>query len=74
MPRKADIAVITKAYIRHYRENGQLAAYVEWIDAGGRCGRTEEIVSRRSIPASGHMVALMKRAVREGVTIERQDW
>jgi hypothetical protein len=35
------IAKITKAYIRHYRDNDQVTAYVEWIDRRGKTGCTE---------------------------------
>ena len=35
------IAKITDAYVRHYSDNGQTKAYVEWIDNRGKAGRTE---------------------------------
>ncbi len=64
------IAKITKAYVRHYSDSGHTCAYVEWIDSRGRTGRTE---GETSLGAT-HMMALLARARREGVTIERQDW
>lgn len=62
------IAQITKAYIRHYRDNDQTTAYVEWRDARGKTGRTE------GNPENTHMSALLARAEREGIAIERQVW
>ena len=60
------ITKITRAYTRHYSDNGQTFAYVEWTDNKGRSGRTEG--KRNGL----HMAALLQRAQREGVTIERQ--
>ena len=62
------IATITKAYIRTYTDNGQTVAYVEWIDDRGKSGRTE---GERS---NVHMQALLARAKREGVTVQRETW
>ncbi len=72
------IAKITKAYTRSY-SNGQMKAYVEWIDERGESGRTEGdcmSIDDKPVhwPANGHMVALFKRARRDGITIERQTW
>lgn len=55
---------ITAAYVRHYRDNGQTTAYVEWADGS----RTEGCLSGM------HMQALFERARREGLTIGRQVW
>ncbi len=69
------ITKITKAYTRHYRDNEQTMAYVEWIDQRGRNGRTEgpccEIDGR---PLGWHMEALFNRARRENVKIEHETW
>ena len=62
------ITRITKAYIRTYTDNGQTKAYVEWIDDHDRTGRTE------GEPDNAHMQALLDRAEREGIQIERQRW
>jgi hypothetical protein len=62
------ITKITSAYVRTYSDNGQTVAYVEWVDNKGKTGRTE---GRES---NGHMIALLLRAKREGVTVERQRW
>lgn len=35
------IKTVTKAYVRHYSDNGQTTAYVEWQDERGTKGRTE---------------------------------
>ncbi len=55
---------ISKAYIRHYTDNDQHTAYVEWSDGG----RTE------GEPENGHMLALFARAQREGLNITRETW
>lgn len=72
------ITRITKAYIRKYSDNGQTVAYVEWIDGKGKTGRTEGSEHRDCcIPTphfGTHMQALLDRATREGVTVERQQW
>jgi hypothetical protein len=62
------ITKITKAYIRKYTDNGQIKAYVEWTDNRNEHGRTE------GDPNSTHMKALLARAEREGVKVERQRW
>lgn len=62
------IATITAAYVRKYTDNGQTKAYVEWIDGKGRTGRTE------GKPRNAHMQALLARAEREGVTVQKQVW
>lgn len=60
------IARITRAYVRHYADNGQTTCYVEWRDVKGRNGRTE---------GNGvHMAALLARAEREGVTVDCERW
>lgn len=58
---------ITAAYIRTYSDTGQTLVYVEWVDRKGS-GVT---VGR---PNNAHMLALLQRARREGVDIERQRW
>ena len=73
------ITKITAAYIRHYRDNSQTTAYVEWIDHHGHNGRTEGRVCERdgdkpNAPAGSHMTALFARAVREGITPKLQTW
>ena len=61
------ITKITDAYFRNYKDNGQMKAYVEWIDDENKTGRTE------GEPENQHMQALMQRAQREGIAI-RQEW
>lgn len=79
------IKKITRAYVRHYRDNGQMTAYVEWIDGRGKAGRTEGVVgpcpccgNRRDIVGAieldEHMAALFRRAEREGLKIEQEIW
>jgi hypothetical protein len=62
------ISRITKVYTRHYRDNGQRTAYVEWIDNRGRKGLTEGLENSR------HMQALIKRGKRENISIVREVW
>lgn len=62
------IATITKAYVRTYTDNGQTKAYVEWVDHRKQTGRTE------GEPDNAHMLALLARAKREGVRVERETW
>lgn len=62
------IVKITRAYIRHYSDNGQTVAYVEWIDDKGKSGRTEG--KQNGL----HIRELLKRARREGLTVEREQW
>ena len=72
------IAKITKAYIRHYSDNGQTTAYVEWIDHNGKPGRTEGNIRKHSGTLSecygDHMGALFARAICHGINVERQTW
>ena len=74
------IAKITAAYTRHYRDNGQTMAYVEWIDHNGRAGRTEGPVNPVKPGATMaekygvHMGALIARAICQGVNVEHQVW
>ena len=60
------ISRITKAEIITYWDNGQTIAYVSWVDTPGSHGTTE------GDPANLHMRALLARAKREGVAIERK--
>lgn len=62
------IKQITKAYVRTYSDSGQVTAYVEWVDDKGKAGRTE------GEPLNAHMQALLSRAEREGITVEREQW
>lgn len=63
------IAKITKAYVRHYSDNDDIRSYVEWIDSAGVEGRTEG-----EVPLGTHMLALLERAKREGVTPTYEQW
>lgn len=66
--RRNPIERITRAYIRVYGDSGQRTAYVEWVDGKGKSGRTE------GKPSGLHMKALLARAKREGLTIEKEKW
>ena len=62
------IARFTKAYIRTYSDTGQTVAYVEWIDSGGKVGRTE------GPPDHAHIKELLAAARRAGVKVGRETW
>ena len=70
---------ITRAYIRHYSDNSQTAAYVEWSD-GGRTEAEAHILGDKPggygwlFTTGTHMTALLARATREGIAIEREMW
>lgn len=84
------IAKITRAYIRRYSDNRQVAAYVEWTDTRGKTGRTEGPATRagctcrscgqlvpdtwHGLHVGDHMRALFHRAERDGLTVEREGW
>lgn len=62
---------IVRVFTRKYHDNGQCTAYVEWSDGS----RTEGAArSYNRMPIGKHMVALFERAIREGLTIGREDW
>lgn len=62
---------ITRAYTRYYGDNKQTKAYVVWSDGS----RTEgDARSYNRVPIGSHMQALFDRALREGLTIERETW
>lgn len=56
---------ILRAQITKYSDNGQTIAYVTWRDSRGKTGTTS------GSPKNLHMQALLTRAEREGVAIER---
>ncbi len=68
---------ITRAYIRHYRDNGQTSAYVEWSDGSrteGRVGKCSCCGRGEAEDLGTHMQSLFDRAQRDGLTIERETW
>lgn len=64
----AAIKEITKVTIREYSDSGQVKAHVEWVDQKGKKGVTE------GDPENAHMKALIDRAKREKVKIEKDKW
>ena len=69
------IARVTDAYVRHYSDNGQTTAYVEWEGGDGRKGRTEGPLFPCSHEVLGeHMKVLFARANREGIPIRGETW
>jgi hypothetical protein len=68
---------ITRAYIRQYRDNKQIVAYVEWSDGSRTEGPSPsgKPFGFYGISDFGpHMGALLTRALMDGLTIERQVW
>lgn len=72
------IARITRAYVRHYRDNGDRVAYVEFVDDKGKRGRLEAPVRAATGTLAQvygeHMGAVMARAICNGIKIERETW
>lgn len=74
------IREIIRAYVRHYRDNGQTTAYCEWVDHNGKAGRTETPVlstnpkDTLTVCYGEHMGALFARAICHGIEIERETW
>ncbi|KKL22226.1 hypothetical protein LCGC14_2437570 [marine sediment metagenome] len=69
------IAQVTDAYVRHYSDNGQTTAYVEWYDQDGDGGRTEgNLFPCEHVVLGAHMAALFARANREGIAIRGETW
>ena len=67
------IKCILQASLIYYSDNRQHAAYVTWLDTKGRQGRTQCMNYDPAKP-SLHMQALLLRAMREGVTVTRENW
>jgi len=63
---KGMITKITSYKVTHYSDNGQTLAECAWQDNKGCTGTTI------GSPDNAHMLALLHRAQREGVTIERE--
>lgn len=71
---------IVKAFIRRYRDNGLIKAYVEWSDGS----RTEShplkhknscfLLRPSSLELGTHMEALFARARRDGLTVGVERW
>jgi hypothetical protein len=52
------------AYTRYYSDNGQTWAHVEWSDGSRSVGPTD----------NDHMLQLLARTKREGLTIHHESW
>lgn len=65
MEPNARIARIISARVTKYEDNGETIAYVYWADTSGRTGET------LGDPESTHMRALLARAKREGIRVQR---
>lgn len=64
---------IQRIYTRHYSDNLQNKAYVDWSDGS----RTEgEAIDYHGIliPANEHMGALFDHGLRAGLVVERETW
>lgn len=64
---------IVKAYTRYYRDSGQRTAYIEWSD-GSRTEGPAQLYHGLPIPLGERMGALFDRAIRMGLTVERETW
>ncbi len=62
---------ITRAYTRRYSDTGHVMAYVEWADGSRTEGKARHY---NAVPIGPHMQALFDRALRDGLTIERETW
>lgn len=62
---------IARIYTRHYSDNLQTTAYVEWSD-GSRTEGPARHYNR--VPIGTHMQALFERGLRDGLAIERETW
>lgn len=67
------IKYILTASIVYYSDNRQHAAYVTWLDNRGHQGRTCCMDYNTARPAL-HMQALLLRAMREGVAVQKEVW
>lgn len=68
---------ISRVYVRHYSDNGQTMAYVDWADGSRTCGDLHYLdhPHRTLAPTFGaHMHALFARAKREGLRLQRETW
>lgn len=69
---------IKRIYVRRYRDNGQVCAYVEWADGSRTEGAAFKHCRRSPLPYLAsfgpHMHALFARAKREGLTLEKETW
>ena len=64
---------IKRVYTRHYRDNNQRTAYVEWAD-GSRTEGPADDYHGVLVPCGVHMGMLFDKALRDGLTIERETW
>lgn len=75
------IKQFTRVYVRTYSDNGQVTAYVEWVDHAGNKGRTEGSALRsgnfrrpKTATFGEHMHALVRAAKRQGISLQRETW
>lgn len=70
---------IKRIYVRRYRDNGQVTAYVDWSD-GSRTENTADRFRQWRKPSyvafdfGEHMHALFNRAKREGLHLQLETW
>lgn len=65
-------STIKRVYVRRYSDNGDTVAYVEWFDGSRTEARLRWFGLTRRF--GDHMHALLKRAAREGLKLERETW
>jgi hypothetical protein len=66
------IKTITRTYLRHSRDNGQRTIYVEFTDERGKASCLE--CGAEAAAKSLHMQAVLIRAAREGIKLEKETW
>lgn len=64
---------IKRAYTRHYRDNDQRSAYVDWADGSRTEGEAEDYHGIL-LPVGMHMGLLFERALAQGLKIEHEIW
>jgi|HubBroStandDraft_1064217.scaffolds.fasta_scaffold05219_4 hypothetical protein len=65
--------IIKSAKLRRYSDSGQLQSQIEWGDGSTTVGAAE-MYHGLMIPSGSHMGSLFDRAIRDGLTIEREVW
>jgi hypothetical protein len=67
------MTAIKRICTRVYNDTGQCMAYVEWADGSRTEGHAFDYHGVL-IPQGTHIRALFDRAMREGLTVEREYW
>lgn len=70
---------IKRIYVRRYRDNGQVTAYVDWSDGSRTEGTVDKVRQWRkpsfvAFDFGEHMHALFNRAKATGLKLQRETW